>query len=78
MGAREPQSGSKSQDLRRWPQRKKAARIPSGGPCFSWDVPCYGEYVIVRVPATLEIVTVMPCVKYVGYVSLATVLSALT
>jgi len=38
----------------------------------------YGAYVIVRVPATLWIVTVIPCVKVVGYVSLATVLRALT
>jgi hypothetical protein len=38
----------------------------------------YGAYVIVRVPATLWIVTVTPCVKVVGYVSLATVFRALT
>jgi hypothetical protein len=34
--------------------------------------------VIVRTPATLVIVIVIPCVKDDGYVSLATELSALT
>ena len=38
----------------------------------------YGEYVMVRTPATLVIVIVVPCEKPAGYVSLATELSALT
>jgi hypothetical protein len=42
------------------------------------NTPFQGAYVIVRVPATLAIVIVTPCVKLAGYVSLATELSALT
>ena len=38
----------------------------------------YGEYVIVRTPAMLAIVIVVPCEKPAGYVSFATVFSTLT
>ena len=38
----------------------------------------YGEYVMVRTPATLPIVIVVPCEKPAGYASFATELSALT
>jgi hypothetical protein len=38
----------------------------------------YGAYVIVRTPATLAIVMVVPCEKPVGYVSFATEFRAFT
>jgi hypothetical protein len=38
----------------------------------------YGAYVIVRTPAMLPIVIVVPCEKPAGYASFATELSALT
>jgi len=47
------------------PAKKKAARRKPGG-LAAKSGPFYGEYVIVRVPATLWIVTVMPCVKSAG------------
>ena len=38
----------------------------------------HGAYVIVRRPATLPIVIVVPCEKPAGYASFATVFNALT
>src|ERR1700722_11716834 len=59
---------------------KKAARIEPGGLESGENLPNvdYGEYVIVRTPATLLIVIVVPCEKPAGYDSFATEFSTLT
>jgi hypothetical protein len=59
---------------------KKAARVKRAafelfGIALEGD---YGAYVIVRTPATLPIVIVVPCEKPAGYTSFATEFSTLT
>ena len=59
---------------------EKAARVERAAFELSEIVPeaDYGEYVIVRTPATLPIVIVVPCEKPAGYTSFATEFSTLT
>jgi len=60
--------------------RKKSRLLAAGGFGLGELLPKvgYGEYVIVRTPAMLAIVIVVPCEKPAGYDSFATELSALT
>jgi hypothetical protein len=74
-------SGSCVYGVREAPRggKKKAARKRAALELFGIDLGAdYGAYVIVRTPATLPIVIVVPCEKPAGYTSFATEFSTLT